>query len=142
MSDMADKKRAEARDDLVVAAEAFTSELETFGKLTEAVRALQLTSQKSLQKAARLYQDVGQSEGRLGAAAQSLLGALGAARQRQQEQADLISARGEEVRQRSEVAATLLQRYAAVGEEAAKVNGMALEVMQRRADGGGEDAGL
>ena len=93
------------QDELVVAAEAFVSELKVFGKLTEAVRGLPLTSQKALQRAARVYQDIGESETRLGAAAQALLGAIGAAHQQQREQAELIQSGGEEIRARSERAA-------------------------------------
>lgn len=130
---MAETKRSP--EELVAAAEAFAEELQTFGKLADAVAKLPLTSQKALQRAAKLFQDVAQSEGRLGAAAQALVGAIGTARQKQQLQAEAIQARGEEIRVRSETASTLLQRYAAVGEDAAKVNAMALEVMKARVEG-------
>lgn len=118
--------------ELVAAAEAFAAELLAFGKLAEAVRKLPLSSQKALQRAGRVYQEIAECEGRLGHAAQAMLGAIGVARQRQQEQAEAIQACGEEIRARSEAAAALLQRYVALGEDAARLNGMAQEVIKAR----------
>lgn len=130
-------------EELVAAAEAFASELQTFGKLAQAAEELKLTSQKGLQRAARLFREVGESEVRLGAAAQALLGAIGAAHQRQHAEAQRIQARGDEIRQRTEQATALLQRFGAVGEDAANLNAMAHEVLKGHAEGAGaRDPGL
>src|SRR6185295_8751381 len=97
--------------ELLTAAETFDDELERFGRLVEAARRGPLNSQKNLERAARAFQDIGKSEKRLGEAATALVGALQAARQRQEVQAEAVQGRAQEIEARTAVAADLLQRY-------------------------------
>src|SRR6266496_517697 len=112
----------EKRSELVTAAEAFDDELARFARLAEAARKGPLNSQKSLQRAARAFQEISEAEKRLGEAAQTLVSALTEARQRQEQQALAIQGRAQEIEQRSGIAADLLQRYGAIGEKAAELN--------------------
>ncbi len=121
---------------LVEAAEAFAAELSAFGKLAEAARALSLDSQKGLQRAARLYQDIGACEARLGAAGQALVSAIGQARETQQTQAGLIQERAGEIQERAELAADLLGRYGTLGEEAAQASALAQQVVANQDEPG------
>src|SRR5262249_19843481 len=116
---MNEKKKG---SDLVIAAEAFDEELESFSRLTDAARRAPLNSQKNLQRAARVFQDISEAEQRLASAAQVLVGALASARERQQGQADSLEAIAKEFNARTELAGQLLQQYAELGQDAAKLN--------------------
>jgi predicted nucleic acid-binding Zn-ribbon protein len=108
--------------ELMQAAQAFDDELDRFSRLAEAARRGPLNSQKSLERAARTFQEVGEAEKRLAGVAQTLVVALGAARERQENEANALQARAREIEQRTEVAAELLTRYGALGEQAAHLN--------------------
>jgi hypothetical protein len=120
--------------ELIAAALAFDEELERFGRLAEAVRTGPLDSQKNLQRAAKMFDEIGESEKRLGHAAQSLVTALNAARQKQEAHASLIRERADLIEQRSATAADLLQRYGAMGEKASDLNQLALSIAAKCAN--------
>ncbi len=126
----------EKRSELVTAAEAFDDELARFARLAEAARKGPLNSQKSLQRAARAFQEISEAEKRLGEAAQTLVSALTEARQRQEQQALAIQGRAQEIEQRSGIAADLLQRYGAIGEKAAELNTLVLNIAAQGSNGG------
>src|SRR5258707_965517 len=111
----------QATSELMEAATAFDDELARFGRLVEAARTGPLNSQKHLQRAARAFEQLAESEQRLGVAAQTLVGALQIARQRQEAQAQAIQGRAREIEARTTVAAELLQRYDAVVASLAKL---------------------
>lgn len=136
---MAEEKQVQAG--LIEAATAFDRELQEFARLAQAARRCPLDSQKNLQRIARTYQQVSQSEARLGAAAQALVAAIGAARERQQAQVVELQERAEEVRQRTAAASELLRRYAALGEEAAQLSAQVREAAERGREAGPGDAG-
>jgi hypothetical protein len=130
---MPTEKRASS--ELLTAAEAFDDELARFGRLVEAARTGPLNSQKHLQRAAHAFEQIGESEKRLGEAAQALVGALQAARQRQEVQALAIQGRAQEIEARTSVAADLLQRYGAVGQKAGELNAIVLDIAAKKANG-------
>lgn len=107
---------------LMQAAQAFDDELDRFSRLAEAARRGPLNSQKNLERAARVFQEVGEAEKRLGVVAQTLVSALTVARERQEAEANALQARAREIEERTEVAAELLTRYGALGEQAAHLN--------------------
>ena len=124
-----------APSDLLNAAQAFDDELAHFARLVEAARTGPLNSQKNLQRAAQSFQQVGESEKRLGEAAQVLVGALQSAKHKQEEQALVLQGRAEEIEKRSNIASDLLLRYGAVGEKAGEINALVLEIATKKANG-------
>jgi hypothetical protein len=115
--------------------------LARFAHLAETARQGPLNSQKSLQRAARAFQDIGDAEKRLGVAAQELVAALTAARRSQELQAQAIQERAQEIARRTAVAADLLKRYGAIGGKAAELNALVLDLAGKKTDGapaGGE----
>jgi chromosome segregation ATPase len=132
---MVDKR---ATSELLEAAEAFDDELARFGRLVEAARTGPLNSQKHLQRAARAFEEIAESEKRLGETAQSLVAALQSARQRQEVQALALQGRAQEIEARTTVAADLLQRYGAVGQKAGELNAIVLEIAAKKTNGSSE----
>src|SRR5260221_8052792 len=128
----------QATSELMEAATAFDDELARFGRLVEAARTGPLNSQKHLQRAARAFEQLAESEQRLGVAAQTLVGALQTARQRQEAQAQAIQGRAREIEARTTVAAELLQRYGAVGQKAGELNALVLEIAAKKTNGSSE----
>jgi hypothetical protein len=124
-----------AASELMAAALAFDEELESFGRLTEAARRGPLNSQKNLERAARMFDDIGESEKRLSQAAQTLVTALNAARQKQEAHALAIQERADLIEQRTAAAAGLLQRYGAMGGKASDLNQLALGIAAKHATG-------
>jgi chromosome segregation ATPase len=132
---MVDKR---ATSELLEAAEAFDDELARFGRLVEAARTGPLNSQKHLQRAARAFEEIAESEKRLGETAQSLVAALQSARQRQEVQALALQGRAQEIEARTTVAADLLVRYGAVGQKAGELNAIVLEIAAKKTNGSSE----
>ena len=127
--------------ELMVAAVTFDAQLARFAELAETARQGPLNSQKSLQRAARAFQEVGDAEKRLGVAAQELVAALTAARRMQETQAQGIQERAQEIARRTEMAADLLKSYGAIGEKAAELNSLVLDLATKKSNGaagGGE----
>jgi hypothetical protein len=124
-----------ATSELLEAAQAFDDELARFGRLVEAARTGPLNSQKHLERAAHAFQMIGESEKRLGEAAQTLVAALQAARQTQERQAGAIQHRAQEIEARTSIAADLLVRYGAVGQKAGELNALVLEIAAQKANG-------
>ena len=136
---MVTEKRAAS--DLMAAALAFDEALERFGKLAEAAGQGPLDSQENLQRAARMFDDIGASEKTLSQAAQTLVTALDSARQTQESHAAAIQRLAALIEERSSVAAGLLRRYGAMGEKAADLNRLALRIAARNANGGRTEDG-
>jgi len=122
--------------ELMAAAATFDAQLARFAELAEATRHAPLNSQKNLQRAARAFQEIGEAEKRLGVAAQELVAALTAARHTQETQAQAIQERAQEIARRTAVAADLLKRYGAIGEKAAELNALVLDLAGKKTDGG------
>jgi hypothetical protein len=127
--------------ELMEAAATFDAQLARFAGLAQLAREGPLNSQKNLQRAARAFQEIGEAEKRLGMAAQDLGAALAAARRTQETEAQAIQERAQEIARRTAVAADLLKRYGAIGEKAAELNSLVLDLAGKKLDGaatGGE----
>jgi hypothetical protein len=127
--------------ELMAAAAAFDEHLARFAHLAETARQGPLNSQKSLQRAARAFQEIGEAEKRLGVAAQELVAALTAARRTQEVQAQAIQERAQEIARRTAVAADLLKRYGAIGGKAAELNALVLDLAGKKTDGAAAGGG-
>ena len=121
--------------ELMEAAATFDAQLTRFAGLAETAREAPLNSQKNLQRAARAFQEIGEAEKRLGVAAQDLVVALTSARRTQELQAQAIQERAQEIARRTSVAADLLKRYGAIGEKAAELNSLVLDLANKNLDG-------
>jgi chromosome segregation ATPase len=129
---------------LVSAAEAFEGSLVRFAALAQALGAARLDSQRGLERAAEVLQGVADCEQELQADAQGLTAALAQVRTQQQQQADAISARAQELKERTEVFAGLMSRFEALGRDTAALNATAQELAagKRTADEMVRDAAL
>jgi hypothetical protein len=117
-----------ASSTLVAAAEALDAELSTFGDIAESLEHLALTSEKNLQKAARLLTEIVETEERLGTSMQAMIASLNAARDRQQTQAIGAQKRAEALRARTAVFQSLLERYKDLGSGASEINVLMQEI--------------
>lgn len=117
------------RSELIVAAEALDRELRTFEEIVRSSSKAPLNSQKNLERAANLLTEVAQCHDRLGGAVQTLIGAITAARDWQQGQAEAVQARAEQIKARTEEYQGLLDRYQALGENAAQLNKLMNEIV-------------
>jgi len=126
----------------MVAAATFDAQLARFSELAAVARQGPLNSQKNLQRAARAFQEIGEAEKQLGIAAQNLVAALTTARHTQESQAQAIQERAQEIARRTAVAADLLKQYGAIGEKAAELNTLVLDLASKKSDGAGANAEL
>jgi chromosome segregation ATPase len=138
MLDSARMSTTKSQTPLLEAAAAFDEELARFGRLVEAARSGPLNSQKNLQRAAHAFEQVGESEKRLGDTAQALVAALQGARQQQEVQALALQGRAKEVESRTAIAASLLERYGMVGQKAGELNSLVLEIAAKKTNGSSE----
>jgi DNA repair exonuclease SbcCD ATPase subunit len=129
---------------LVAAADAFETSLRRFAALAETVRKLAVDSQRGLERAGDTLQTIADCEQELQNHAQGLMAALAAARTAQQQQAEAISVRAEEIRARTETYAGLMRRFEALGQDAAALNAIAQQLAARgqTADEMARDQGL
>lgn len=127
-------KRQQDASPLTAAAEAFDEELQRFSTLTEALRRRQLDSRHALEGAAELLKDVTRCQEELQQRAQVLVGALGAAREAQQAQAEVVQERARDIQQRAQDYAALTTRFEEVGQQAAGLNTLAQNLAARRGD--------
>ena len=107
---------------LTAAAEALDAELGRFEALAAGIQRERLDTEKNLRRAAQALAELHDSETRLGTHLHALAVAIGDVQRRQQEQAQAVRARGEEIQQRSERLAGLLARWQILGEDAREIN--------------------
>jgi chromosome segregation ATPase len=132
-------RQKEEPSELITAAGALRDGLRRFEKVVENLLKLPLNSQSNLERAAKLLTQAAEAEEQLGGEVRSLMSAIAALRDLQQQQAEAVKARARELEQRTEVYQSLMLRFGALGREAAGLN----EVMQRVArarDAGDADA--
>ncbi|HET6346794.1 MAG TPA: hypothetical protein VFH51_17805 [Myxococcota bacterium] len=116
------KRTEKSPSELVTAAVALSEGLRRFDELTHALQQAPLTSQKKLQRAASLFQELGEAEAELGRLVQTTVGALQDARRAQESSVAIIQACATAYQARSGVLQRLLQDYAAIGASAAELN--------------------
>jgi hypothetical protein len=109
-------------DPLTQAADALASELQSFADLSTSLAKEPLSSQKSLERAARLLGEAIQVEDRLGSSARQLVEVIAEARTRQEGLAETLRTRALELQARTAAYQGLLGRYEFLGQIAAQVN--------------------
>lgn len=128
------KRDKEQPSELASAAEALDNQLRRFEELTEQLVQHPLNSEKNLERASRLLQEVAALDGRLSASVADLVTAVSSARDRQNTQAEAVQTRAKDLEQRVEVFKTLLTRYGALGQSAAELNGQVQQFAARRGE--------
>ena len=103
------------------AALALDEELERFRELTEAIERIPLTTRRNLERAARLADEATESQQRLGACMQELIAALGTSRERNEQSAQVLAQRRQEIEQRLGEVGALFRRLATLGESARSI---------------------
>src|SRR5437016_1842317 len=98
---------------LVAAVKAFDDTLDRFAALTEVLCKRPLESRHALERASETLREIATCEEELQRAAQRLMAALGAARDTQQSQAELVRARALEIQERANTYAAFLASFEA-----------------------------
>ena len=129
-------KRHDEPGPLTAAATAVERALERFEQLAGAFDREPLDTEKSLRRAAQGLDAVQTADARLGDELRALVAALGPAQERQHVWAEAVRAKAEELRLRSEMLATLLRGWEAVGAGAAQVNRLVQDLRERHAGDG------
>ena len=110
---------------LATVAEGLEADLVRFEELAEALVHERLDSEKNLRRAAQVLFALHEVEVRLAEHLAALLKAVGLARERQESRAGAVRERAELIQQRSEALSGLMQRWEALGREAAEVTDLA-----------------
>jgi uncharacterized protein YdbL (DUF1318 family) len=123
---------------LAQAALALDEELRRFEALTAAALRVPLDSKRNLEKAARATTDAAVCQGRIGELVQAFMAALNAARDENQAAAAKLTARGAEVQARTAEYARFVERFSALGDEAADISRTVARVGTEKAQRGHE----
>lgn len=124
--------------ELAQAALALDEELRRFEALTAGALRVPLDSKRNLEKAARATTDAASCQGRIGELVQAFMAALNAARDENQASAARLTARGAEVQARTHEYAGFIERFGALGDEAASISHTVARVGTEKAQRGHE----
>jgi hypothetical protein len=127
---------------LTAAAEALESELRRYEELAAELQQERLDSEKALRRAAQALVALRTSDERLGTHVGALVAAINAARDRQQAQASAVAGRAEEIGARSTRFAALLERFEALGGDAAELNHLVQQLAAHDKPTNGEAGGF
>ncbi len=127
---------------LGTAATALENELRRFEQLSALARKIELSSERNLEKAAKATQEAAESQLRVADHVRKLVGAIAAARDRQQAVAEAIQERANELQARRAEFDAVLQQFAALGQDAAGINALVGQVSIPKAPGAPEPNAL
>jgi DNA repair exonuclease SbcCD ATPase subunit len=125
------KRQQSESSELVNAAMAIEEELRKFETLAEEVRTGEMRSQKSLERMGKLLNQVADCDERMVANMRSLLTVLNGWRDRQQTLAGEVNTRALELQERTKVYQSLMERFAALGQEASSLSANMQQVANR-----------
>jgi chromosome segregation ATPase len=128
------KRDKEQPSELATAAEALETELRRFEDFSEQFQKHPLNTEKNLERASRLLQEVAALDERLRTRVSDLVAAITKARDRQGKQAESIQQHALVLEQRVEVFKQLLTRYGALGQSAAELNAQVQQFAARRSE--------
>ena len=114
---------------LVQASESLDRSLRRFEDLVTAARRHPLSSQKTIERAARAIQEAAESQRDVARDLHALIDGIELARARNQAASEALGARAEEIQARSTQLGELLQRFGELGEAAHSINGMVQEAL-------------
>lgn len=125
------KRPQSESSELVHAATAIEEELRRFESLAEEVRTGEMRSQKHLERMGKLLNQVADCDERLVANMRALLTVLNGWRDRQQALASEVNTRALELQERTKVYQSLMERFAALGQEAGNLSSQMQQVANR-----------
>lgn len=125
------KRPQSESSELVNAAMAIEEELRKFESLAAEVRTGEMRSQKHLERMGKLLNQVADCDERMVANMRSLLTVLNGWRDRQQTLAAEVNARALELQERTKVYQSLMERFAALGQEAGTLSANMQQVANR-----------
>ncbi len=114
--------RHESKSELINAAVSLDSQLVRFEEGTASFRKLALNSQKNLERATRMLNELADVEATLGQQVQVLVTAIAHVRDRQMAQVDVVRAKAEEINRRAKAFQALLDQFQGLGVGAAALN--------------------
>jgi hypothetical protein len=120
---------------LVAAAAALDAELRALGELARETQQEPLDSERSMARATRSLTMTVEQQARIEQRLRALVEEIEGARLRQQESIDIIVRASRNLEHRARSRDALLARFAALGESAAHVNSLAVEVAGRSKEG-------
>lgn len=107
---------------VIAAARLIEESIVRLEETTQSLQALQLNSQKNLERSAKLLDDVANADEQLGLRLRAFVEALNEIRARQETAAQKVQAVGLQIAERSKIYASLLEEYRDIGESAAGLN--------------------
>ncbi len=125
-------QREEAPSVLMEAAGGLDGSLKKFQSLVESVEKAPLTSQKGIERAAKMLQEIVDLEAQLETRVRDLVNAITHMREQQEAHARAAHARALELQSRTTLLQGLLERYGTLGQEASALNAELLSVEQQR----------
>ncbi len=123
---------------LTAAAEALEGELRRYETLVRDLARERLDSEKALRRAGQVLDNVRESEVRLHVHLAALSEAIVGTRDRQEACADTVAERAADIDQRTDALAALLDRWKALGDEAAEVSRLVQRVLTAPGANGGD----
>jgi hypothetical protein len=117
-------KNGESRATLTEAAAALEAELKRFEELSAAARKVPLDTEKNLGRAARALQETADSQERTATLVRALVEAINRARDHQQQTAEVLLARAEELKAQTEHLEAMLGRFKTLGVDAREIQGL------------------
>ena len=115
-------KKPETKSELVHAASALDDELGRFEDGVAAFKKLALSSKKNLDRAAKMLEELAQSEASMGTQIQALVTAIQGTRERQLQRVDAVREKAEELKARSIEFRELIVQFESLGTGAAALN--------------------
>jgi ABC-type transporter Mla subunit MlaD len=126
---------------LTAAAEALERELQRYESLVRDLARERLDSEKALRRAGQVLDNVHECEVRLHAHLAALGEAIVETRDRQEAYAGTVAERSADIAQRTDALAALLDRWKALGDEAAEVSRLVHRVLAAGGANGGDASG-
>lgn len=126
-------KNGEGRAPLTEAAAALEAELKRFEELSAAARKVPLDSEKNLGRAARALSETADSQERTAVLVRALVEAINRARDHQQQTAETLLARAEELKAQTENLEELLGRFKTLGADAREIQALVQQASERGA---------
>jgi chromosome segregation ATPase len=123
---------------LVAAAAALDDELRTLSELAREIQHEPLDSDRSMTRATRSLTLTVEQQARIEQRLRALVEEIEGARLRQQESVDVLVRASRNLEQRAKSRDALLARFAALGESAAHLNSMAVDLASRSKEGVGD----
>jgi hypothetical protein len=127
------QKNGEARLPLTEAAAALESELKRFEEQASAAKKIPLDSEKNLARAARALQETANSQEKTADLVRALVNAINHARDQQQQNAEALLARAEELKAQTENLESLLGRFKMLGNDAKEIQQLVTVASQKGA---------